>query len=299
MTMASFDQAHRHKEHWTKEEHEMHLGLILELLKKEKLYAKFSKCEFWLQENKTYVWGEEQEEAFQILKDKLCNAPVLALPDGPEDFIVYCDVSGLKYGQYGVSKGFDTAYWGFLGVVQAQIRRIFLDGYGVLVVKIIELFSDYDYEIHYHPGKVKVVADALSRKERIKPRRVRAINMTIQSSIKDRILATQNEAFEVIVDRLTKSAHFLRIRKDFKMDRLARLYISEIIAKHDVPISIISNCDSLFTSKFWQSMQEALGTSYHSSMRCVSFEALYRRKCRSPILWAEVGEGQLIGPEIV
>ncbi|GKE53813.1 putative reverse transcriptase domain-containing protein, partial [Tanacetum coccineum] len=71
------------------EEHEMHLGLILELLKKEKLYAKFSKFEFWLQE------GEEQEEAFKILKDKLCNVLVLALPDGPEDFIVYCNASGL------------------------------------------------------------------------------------------------------------------------------------------------------------------------------------------------------------
>ena len=134
----------------------MHLGLVLELLRKEKLYAKFSKCEFWLREvqfmghvingegihvdsskieavknweapktltevrsflglagyyrrfienfsriakpltiltqkSKTFDWGEEQEIAFQTLKDKLCNAPVLALPDGPEDFIVYCD----------------------------------------------------------------------------------------------------------------------------------------------------------------------------------------------------------------
>ncbi|GJU10423.1 putative reverse transcriptase domain-containing protein [Tanacetum coccineum] len=117
----------------TKEEHEMHLGLILDLLKKEKLYAKFSKCEFWLQEmqflghvvnsdgihvdpryyrrfitnlskiaksltilsqkNKKYVWGNEQEMTFQTLKDKLCNAPVLALPDGTEDFVVYCDAS--------------------------------------------------------------------------------------------------------------------------------------------------------------------------------------------------------------
>ncbi|GKD64976.1 putative reverse transcriptase domain-containing protein [Tanacetum coccineum] len=140
----------------TKEEHEMHLGLILELLKKEKLYAKFSKCEFWLQEvqfrghvingdglhtdfrkikavknweaprtplevrsflglagyyrrfienfsktakpltiltqkHKEYVWAEEQEREFQTLKDKLCNAPVLALPNGSEDFVVYCD----------------------------------------------------------------------------------------------------------------------------------------------------------------------------------------------------------------
>ncbi|GJY45913.1 putative reverse transcriptase domain-containing protein [Tanacetum coccineum] len=62
----------------------------------------------------------------------------------------------------------------------------------------IELFSDYDCEIQYHPGKVNVVADALSRKERIKPRRLRAMNITIQSSIKDKILPTHNEASEVV-----------------------------------------------------------------------------------------------------
>ncbi|GJZ53451.1 putative reverse transcriptase domain-containing protein [Tanacetum coccineum] len=134
------------------------------------------------------------------------------------------------------------------------------------------------------------------------------------------------------------------------MDRLARLYLNEIVARHGVPISIISDRDSRFTSRFWQSMQEALGTrldmstayhpqtdgqsertiqtledmlracvldfggswdvhlplvefsynnSYHSSVRCAPFEALYGRKCRSPIMWAEVGEGQLIGPELV
>ncbi|GKD44084.1 putative reverse transcriptase domain-containing protein, partial [Tanacetum coccineum] len=109
-----------------REEHEIHLGLVLELLRKEKLYAKFSKCEFWLREvqflrhmingNGIHVdpskieavksWkaprtpseGEEQENAFQTLKDKLCNAPVLALPDGLEDFVVYCDASGLGLG---------------------------------------------------------------------------------------------------------------------------------------------------------------------------------------------------------
>ncbi|GJU65209.1 putative reverse transcriptase domain-containing protein [Tanacetum coccineum] len=261
----------------------------------------------------------------------------------------------------------------------------------------IELFSDYDYEIRYHPGKANVVADALSRKEMIKPRRVRSMNMTIQSSIKDRILATQNEASEVvdapaemlrgldkhmerrsdgawyyldriwvpltgdvrtlIMDEAHKSKYSIHPGAD-KMyydlrDRLSindhlarcsnlrfpsrsgreypwilprsyqgpvvgimqsRLYLTEIISKHGVPISIISDRDSRFTSRFWHSMQEALGTSwdvhlplvefpynnsYHSSVRCAPFEALYGRKCRSPILLEKVREGQLIGPEIV
>ncbi|GKB12927.1 putative reverse transcriptase domain-containing protein [Tanacetum coccineum] len=96
-----------------------------------------------------------------------------------------------------------------------------------------------------------------------------------------------HEAIWVIVDRLTKSAHFLPIHGDFNMDRLARLYLNEIIARHGVPISIISDRNSRFTS------------SYHFSVRYASFKALYGRKCCLPILWAEVGEGQLIGPEIV
>ncbi|GJU27169.1 putative reverse transcriptase domain-containing protein [Tanacetum coccineum] len=137
----------------------------------------------------------------------------------------------------------------------------------------------------------------------------------------------------VIVERLTKSAYFLPMREDYKMERLARLYLNEIVARHGVPISIISDRDSRFTSRFWQVMKEHWETcsrlstayhpqtdgqskrtiqtledmlrawsgfgSYHSSVRCAPFEALYGRKCRSPIMWAEVGEGQLIGPELV
>ncbi|GJY78972.1 putative reverse transcriptase domain-containing protein [Tanacetum coccineum] len=109
-----------------KEEHANHLRIILELLKKEKLYAKFSKCDFWIRivqflghlidnqglhvdpakieaiaksltelthKNKKYIWGEDQETAFQLLKQKLCEAPILALPEGNDDFVVYCDAS--------------------------------------------------------------------------------------------------------------------------------------------------------------------------------------------------------------
>nr|GEX75817.1 hypothetical protein [Tanacetum cinerariifolium] len=78
----------------SKEEHEVHLKLILEFLKKEKLFGKFLKCEFWLQEkNKKFEWGDEQENAFQTLKDMLCDASILALLEGPDDFVVYCDAS--------------------------------------------------------------------------------------------------------------------------------------------------------------------------------------------------------------
>ncbi|GKB00768.1 putative reverse transcriptase domain-containing protein [Tanacetum coccineum] len=120
-----------------------------------------------------------------------------------------------------------------------------------------------------------------------------------------------HDAIWVIMDRLTKSAHFLSIREDFKMDRLARLYLNEIVVRHGVLILIISDHDSRFMSRayvmdFVRSWDVHLplfefsyNNSYYSSVRCAMFEALYRRKCHSPILWAEVGEGQLIGPEIV
>ncbi|GJW68686.1 putative reverse transcriptase domain-containing protein [Tanacetum coccineum] len=114
--------------------------------------------------------------------------------------------------------------------------------------------------------------------------------------------------------------NFLAVRKDYKTEKLARLYINEIVARHGVPVSIISDRDSYFTSRLWQSLQKALGTrldsstayhpetkgqkfsyynSYHSSVKCAPFEALYGTKCRTPIAWAEVGESKLIGPEIV
>ncbi|GJR25134.1 putative reverse transcriptase domain-containing protein [Tanacetum coccineum] len=290
----------------------------------------------------------------------------------------------------------------------------------VIESRWIELFSDYECEIRYHPGKANVVADALSRKERLKPRRIRAMAMTIQTGMREKIQTTQSGALKqeyilaeeslhvggvrtvimdeahkskysvhpgadkmyhdlrdmywwsrmkrdiatyvskwsksghdaiwVIVDRLTKSAHFLAIREDYSTEKLAKIYVDEIVARHGVPVSIISDRDGRFTSRCWQTVQKALGTrldmstayhpqtdgqsertiqtledmlracvidfggswdvhlplaefsynnSYHSSIRCAPFEALYGRKCRSPVLWAEIGESSLIGPELV
>ncbi|XP_071714883.1 uncharacterized protein [Rutidosis leptorrhynchoides] len=88
------------------------------------------------------------------------------------------------------------------------------------------------------------------------------------------------------------------------MEKLADLYIKEIVSRYGVPISIISDRDSIFTSRFWQSLQKTLdefsyNNSYHSSIKAAPFEALYGRKCRSPLCWSEIGDSQLTGPDII
>ncbi|GKE95836.1 putative reverse transcriptase domain-containing protein, partial [Tanacetum coccineum] len=154
----------------------------------------------------------------------------------------------------------------------------------------------------------------------------------------------------VIVDRLTKSAIFVQIRETDLMDKLARMYLKEVVTRHGIPLSIICDRDPRFASNFWRSLQNALGTSldmstayhpqtdgqsertiqtlkdmlracaidfgkgwvnhlplvkfsynnsYHASIKAAPFEALYGQKCRSPVCWAEVGEVQLTGPELV
>ncbi|GJR18239.1 putative reverse transcriptase domain-containing protein [Tanacetum coccineum] len=177
------------------------------------------------QKNKTYVWDDEQDEAFRILKKKLCNAPVLTLPDGPDDFVVYCDASKQGFGCVLMQRGKVIAYASRqlkkheknytthdleLGAVvfALKIWRHYLYGTKSVIYtdhkslqyifdqkdlnmrqrRWIELLSDYECEIKYHPGKANVVADALSRKERLKPRRVRAMSITIHSGLKTKIL---------------------------------------------------------------------------------------------------------------
>ncbi|GJS27985.1 putative reverse transcriptase domain-containing protein [Tanacetum coccineum] len=155
------------------EEHANQLRIILELLKKEKLYAKFSKCDFWIRivqflghlidSQGLYVdpakieAGEDQESAFQLLKQKLCEAPILALPEGNDDFVVYCDASHQGLGAVLMLREKGIAYH-ILDQKELNMRQR----------RWLELLTDYDCEIRYHLGKANVIADALSRKERIK-----------------------------------------------------------------------------------------------------------------------------------
>ncbi|GJV18755.1 putative reverse transcriptase domain-containing protein [Tanacetum coccineum] len=378
-----------------KKEHEVHLKLILELLKKEELYAKFSKCEFWIPKLLRVgqvIREHKQEATFQPLKQKLCSVPILALPEGSEDFIAYCDASikglgailmqrekviayasrKLKFHE----KNYTTHDLELRAVVFAlKIWRHYLYGTKCTVFtdhkslmrqrRWLELLSNYDCEIRYHPGKANVVADALSRKEQIKPlRAIGFIGATVQPEIPkwkwDKItmdfitkLPKSSQGYDtiwVIVDRLTKSAIFMPMRETDPMDKLARMYLKEVVTKHGIPVSIICDRDPRFASNFWRSLQKALGTSldmstayhpqtdgqsertiqtledmlracvidfgngwvkhlplvefsynnsYHASIKAAPFEALYGRKCRSPVCWAEVGQVQLTGPELV
>nr|GEZ26161.1 putative reverse transcriptase domain-containing protein [Tanacetum cinerariifolium] len=202
----------------------------------QRFIANFSKIAKLLtvltHKHKKYVWGDEQEVAFQTLKDKLCNTPVLALFDGPKDFMVCynasCQGLGLQRGKVIVyasrqlkiyEKNYTThdlelgavvfafkiwrhyLYWtkSVIYTDHKSLQHIFNQKkLNMRQRRWIELFSDYNCEIRYHPSKANVMADALSRNERFRPRRVRAMNMTIQSSIKGMILVTLNEAYEVV-----------------------------------------------------------------------------------------------------
>ncbi|GKD03610.1 reverse transcriptase domain-containing protein [Tanacetum coccineum] len=166
--------------------------------------------------NKKYIWGENQESAFQLLKQKLCEALILALPEGNDDFVVYCDASHQGLGAVLMQREKVIAYASRqlkpneenytthdleLGAVvfALKIWRHYLYGTKCTVFtdhkslqhildqkelnmrqrRWLELLADYDCEIRYHPGKANVVADALSRKERIKPLLVRSLVMTV------------------------------------------------------------------------------------------------------------------------
>ncbi|GJZ97185.1 putative reverse transcriptase domain-containing protein [Tanacetum coccineum] len=155
-----------------KKEHEENLKAILELLKKEELYAKFSKCEFWIPEKKVVLeWGDKQEATFQTLKNKLCSAHILALPQGAENFIVYCDAShkGWVRAVVFALKTWRHYLYGTKCTVFINHKSLqhILDQkeLNMRQCRWLELLSDYDCEIRYHPEKANVVADALSRKE--------------------------------------------------------------------------------------------------------------------------------------
>nr|GEW59485.1 hypothetical protein [Tanacetum cinerariifolium] len=240
-------------------EHEEHLKTILGLFKEEKLYAKFSKCEFWIlkvrfldhvidsrgiqyqrfikgfskigksmtkltQKGIRFDWGEKEENAFQLIKQNLCSAPIMALLEGSKDFVVYCDAShkGLELG----SVVFALKIWRHYLYGTKCTKSPTIRVYNTFLTKRInmrqrrwlELLSNYDCDIRYHLGKANVVADALSRKERVEPLRVRASVMTIGLDLPKQILEAQIEALKP--ENLENEDVCGMIRKDIPKEKL-------------------------------------------------------------------------------
>ncbi|GKB63134.1 putative reverse transcriptase domain-containing protein [Tanacetum coccineum] len=152
------------------------------------------------QKNKKYIWGEDQESAFQLLKQKLCEAPILALPEGNKDFFIYCNASHQGLGAVLMQREKRHYLYGTKCIVFTDHKSLqhILDQkeLNMRQRRWLELLADYDCEIRYHPGKANVVADALSRKEQIKPLRVRSLVMTIHPNLPSQILKAQTEALK-------------------------------------------------------------------------------------------------------
>nr|GEW08765.1 hypothetical protein [Tanacetum cinerariifolium] len=253
----------------------------------------------------------------EIDKGKLCDVPVLTLLDGPEDFLVNCDVSGLGLGcvlmQRGLHKGLDEMIEHKSGGALYYLDRIWVSLKGDVRTLIMNEAHKLKYSVH--PGADKMYYDLRDRywwprmKKNIVVYKWEGIVMDFVMKLSR--TSSGHDTIWVIMDRLTKSAYFLRTRVDYKRDRLARLYLNEIVGMHDVPISVISDHDSRFTSRFCQSMQKALGTrldmstAYHpqtdgqSEHTIQNLEDMLRAcvlefgKCHSLIMWVEVGEVQL------
>ncbi|GJS09457.1 putative reverse transcriptase domain-containing protein [Tanacetum coccineum] len=363
-----------------KKEHEKHLKAILELLKKEKLYAKFSKCDFWIPkvqflghvidsqgihvdpakiesikdwtspktptEILAFEWGDKQEVAFHTFKDKLCSAPILALPQGSENFIVYCDASHKGLGAVLMQnekvityasrqlkiheKNYTTHDLELEAQIEAQkpkniikedvegmIRkdipkeklepradgtlclngRSWLPCYGDL--RTVIKHESHKTKYFIHPGSDKIyqdmkklywwpnmkadIATYVSKCLtciKVKTEHLRPSGLLVQPEIPqwkwDNItmdfvtkLPKSSQGYDIIcvvVDRLTKSAIFTPMRETDSMERLARIYLKEVVTRHGIHVLVICDRDPRFASNFWRSLQKALGTSLDMSI---------------------------------
>nr|GEU58691.1 putative reverse transcriptase domain-containing protein [Tanacetum cinerariifolium] len=377
-------------------EHEEHLKAILELLKKEKgIHVDPAKIEFI----KDWASPKTPTEIHQFLG--------LVGYYRSEDFVVYCDASHKGLGAVLMQR--EKIWRHYLYGTKCTVFTDHKSLQHILDQKELnmrqrrwlELLSDYDCDIRYHPGKANVVADALSRKERVEPLRVRALVMIIGLDLPKQILEAQIEALKpknlenedvrgmigkdipkeklepradgtlclnvrswlpcygdlrsVIMHESHKLKYSIHLDSDKMYQDMKKLYwwpnmkaniatyvnkcltcvkvkaeyqspsgllyLNMIVARHEIPVSIICDRDGRFTLNFWKSFQKALGTDLSmntaypetdgQSERIIQtledmlracaapYEALYGRRCRSPVCWAEVEEAQLIGPELI
>nr|GEY98479.1 putative reverse transcriptase domain-containing protein [Tanacetum cinerariifolium] len=326
----------------TQEEHVENLRLVLGLVKKEKLYAKFFKCEFLLREvqflrhvingngihvdlskikvvknwkalktpsevrsffrlagyyrrfienfskidksltiltqkSKTFDWGEEQELAFQTLKDKLCNAPVLALPDGLKDFVVNCDASGIG-----------------LGCVLMQRGKEAVDEYARLQKGLDEMIEQRSDGTLYYLDRIWVPLRGDSMQEALRTH----LDMSTAYHPQTDGQRMEKGYYPGDFDGFAEEKEEEKGSIGFGREKLCTTHTSTIQTLEDMLRACILDFGGSWDVHL-PLVEFLYNNNYHASVRCAPFEALYGRKCRSPIMWAEVREGQLIGPELV
>ncbi|GJV31957.1 retrovirus-related pol polyprotein from transposon TNT 1-94 [Tanacetum coccineum] len=331
----------------SEEEHEVHLKTILDLLKKEKLLSQ-SRTERPLShqlrsKNKTYVWGDTQEEAFRILKEKLCNAFMLALLDGPNDFVVYCDASNQRFGCVLMQRGKVITYASRqlktheknytthdleLGAVvfALKIWRHYLYGTKSVIYTDhkslqyifdqkelnmrqrlwIELLSDYECEIKYHPGKANVVADALSEASKdltASTEWLRGLETHFERRddggiyFFDRIwIPSVGGVRKLILDEAHTSRYSVHPGADKMYYDLRDLYWW--LTLEDMLRACVMDFGGSWDTHL-PLVEFSYNNSYHKSIKLHNLRGSCTAKRGSPVIWAEVGESQLIGPEIV
>nr|GEV38374.1 putative reverse transcriptase domain-containing protein [Tanacetum cinerariifolium] len=244
-----------------------------------------------------FEWGDKQEAAFQLLKQKLCSAPILSLPEGSEDFIVYCDA---------LNKG--------LGVVLMQREKVIL--YASRQLKIheknytthdlelgavkklnmrqhrwLELLSDYDCEIPYHPGKENVVADALSRKEREPPLRVRALNIR-DEDVGGMLVENSRDPEKVRMEKLEPCANgTLCLNGRSWLPCYGDLRTVIMHESHKLKYSIHPGSDKMYQDMkklyWWPNMKADIATYVSKCLTCTKVKAEHQKP-----------SGLLVQPEI-
>ncbi|XP_052477490.1 uncharacterized protein LOC128033510 [Gossypium raimondii] len=291
----------------TEDEHDEHLRIVLQILREKQVYAKFNKYEFWLREV-TFLGHVVSVEGIR--------------PKPRKEFTVYSDASHVGLGCMLVQDGKVVVY------VSRQLKTQEVENGGTTNFGI-----NSDGVLLFH-GQICVPNDedlrqSILRKAHSSPYTIHPGGNKMYRDLRE-LYWWLGLKREVIVDQLTKSAHFISIRTNFSLRKLAKLYILEIVRLHGVPISIISGWDPRFTFQFCKKLHEALSSgfdliafyprhdgrsesweeylslaefaynnSFKSSIQIAPYEALYGRKCCTLLCWTELGERRVLGPDLV